>query len=198
MHELTPSIVQEVLNIGLRHVTIPLIRVIKTAIGPRGPHHLRHRFGKHTPVLLAGLDPLCGLFLLINVSTCRNPVQDRALRIFVRNTSRKEPAIVPCSAILDAKLHPIGGTCAQGGLPRILYSLLIIRVDELEPSVPLYWFRGHASIVAPPSVTVLSRAVRAQDPDKVWDDNDQGAKLFFLVLPLSVFMEKDSGAFVGG
>src|SRR5258708_33490410 len=137
-------------------VVPPLIPLRHRSIWLRGPHQLRHRFGQHTPVLLASFQPLLSPFLLINVSARPHPVEDRALRILVRDASRKEPAIAPCAALLDAVLHFIQGSGAHGDLPRLLNPWSIIRVDELEPAVPLDLFRCLAGIVTPALVRECS------------------------------------------
>src|SRR6266446_4994876 len=161
MQELTPSIALELLKSGMRILTIALITVVKTVIWSRGPHQLRHRFGQHAQVLLAGFQLLLRPFPIIDVGTGAKPVEDCALRILVRDASRKEPAIVSCAAMLDAMLHFIRCPCVNGGLPRLLDAWSIIKVDELEPSVPLYLFRGLAGIVTPALVRVCSSAIGA-------------------------------------
>jgi hypothetical protein len=61
MHELAPSIAQQLLLRGMVIVTTPLINVVKTAICLCNSHQLRERFSQQTPVLLAFFELLLRL-----------------------------------------------------------------------------------------------------------------------------------------
>src|SRR5258708_9833870 len=76
MQERTPSIALELLKSGMRILTIALITVVKTTIWPCRPHELRHRFGQHAPVLLAGFELLLSPFLLLNIGAGAKPLDD--------------------------------------------------------------------------------------------------------------------------
>src|SRR5258708_36100729 len=76
MQELTPSMALELLKSGMRIRTIALITVVQTVIGSRGPHQLRHRFGQHAQVLLAGFEPLPRPFLLVDIGAGAKPLDD--------------------------------------------------------------------------------------------------------------------------
>src|SRR5258708_32246296 len=90
---MTPSMALELLKSGMRILTIALITVVKTVIWSSGPHELRHRFGQHAQVLLAGFEPLLSPFLLLNIGAGANVFQDRALGICERHGFDKEPAV---------------------------------------------------------------------------------------------------------
>src|SRR5258708_28997933 len=83
VQELSPSIALQLLPRRVGVVTEPLIKIIRQAIGSRGPYQLWHRFGQHAPVLLTGFDPLLGPFPVLDVSAGAKPFQDRALGILV-------------------------------------------------------------------------------------------------------------------
>src|SRR5258707_501549 len=191
MQELTPSMALELLKSGMRILTIALITVVKTVIWSSGPHQLRHRFGQHTPVLLTGFEPLLRLFLLLDVSAGAKPFQDRALSILVRRSSRQEPAIVSGRAMLDAILHFIRRAGLNGALPRSQGAFAVIGVDGLEPAVALGLLGGHVGIVTPASVTVVTRAIGAHDPDKGGVGIDQAPDVVFGLL---FFMNMGAGA----
>src|SRR5260221_204036 len=78
MQELTPSMALKLLKSGMRIRTIALITVVETVIWSSGPHQLRHRFGQHAPLLLAGLEPLLSPFLLLNIGVGAKPLGDLA------------------------------------------------------------------------------------------------------------------------
>src|SRR5258706_247923 len=78
MQELTPSMALELLKSGMRILTIALITVIKTVIWSSGPHELRHRFGQHAQVLLAGFELLLRSFLVLNISAGAKPLGNLA------------------------------------------------------------------------------------------------------------------------
>src|SRR5258708_6251371 len=88
MQELTPSMALELLKSGMRILTIALITVIKTVIWSSGPHQLRHRFGQHAPVLLAGFEPLLRPFLLVDIGARAKPLDELACFITYRERTR--------------------------------------------------------------------------------------------------------------
>src|SRR5258708_1481676 len=57
--------------------------------------------------------------------------------------------------------------------------LIIVGVDSLEPAIPLVLLGGHGGILTPSSVPVFTRALGAQDPDKLGDGIDQGMDFVF-------------------
>src|SRR5258708_39991334 len=182
MQELTPSMALELLKSGMRILTIALITVVKTVIWSSGPHQLWHRFGQHTQVFPAFFEPLLGLFPVLDVGAGAKPFQDRALSILVRRSSRQEPAIVRGRAMLDAILHFIRRAGLKGALPRSQGAFAVIGVDGLEPAVALGLLGGDVGIVTPASVTVVTRAIGAHDPDKVGDGIDQDTDVVFGLL----------------
>src|SRR5258707_10812787 len=84
MQELTPSMALKLLKSGMRILTIALITVVKTVIWSSGPHQLRHGFGQHMQVLLAGFEPLLRPFPVIDVSGGGQPFHGRFPRRLVR------------------------------------------------------------------------------------------------------------------
>src|SRR5260221_12707176 len=179
VQKLAPPMAQCLLRRSTRVVIIALIKVHRRAIWLNGPHELRHRFGQHTRVLLAGFDPLLRPFLVLDVGAGAKPFEGRALIILVWHGSGKEPAIAPCAALLDAVLHFIRGSGPHGNLPRLLNPWSIIRVDELDPVVPLDLFRCLARIVTPALVRVFSSAIGAHHPDKMGDAINERPQFVF-------------------
>ncbi len=179
MQELTPAMALQLLKRGMRILTIALITVVQTVIWSRGPHQLRHRFGQHAQVLLAGFELLLRSFLLLDIGAGAKPLDDLALGIFERLCSDQEPAIVSGRAMAQALFCFIGPAGLEGTLPYPQGALLVIRVDGLEPAVPLGLLARHAGIVTPALVTVVSRAIGARHPDQLRDGIDQHTDFLF-------------------
>src|SRR5260221_7102946 len=119
MQELTPSMTLELLKSGMRILTIALITVVKTVIWSSGPHQLRHGFGQHTQVLLAGFESLLRPFPVIDVSGGAKPLQGRSLRILVWHGSRPEPTISSAGAIAQPPFPFQRGACGLRRPPRV-------------------------------------------------------------------------------
>src|SRR5260370_16897327 len=117
MQELTPSMALELLKSGMRILTIALITVVKTVIWSSGPHELRHRFGQHAPVLLAGFELLLSPFLLLYIGAGANIFEDRTLRICERHGFDKEPPIASALPLPHPLFHFIPPSSLHGHLP---------------------------------------------------------------------------------
>src|SRR5581483_1528944 len=118
-------------------VTPALVGILMPTIGPCHPHKLRQRFGQHAQALPAFFELLLRPFLLVDIGTGAKPAQDRPVAIFEWDASGQEPAISSCAALPDAMLHFIGCRGANGCLPHIEGAISIIRMQTLEPAVPL-------------------------------------------------------------
>src|SRR5258707_2776174 len=183
MQELTPSMALELLKSGMRILATALITVVKTAIWRRRPYELRHRFGQHTQVLLAGFEPLLRSFLVIDIGAGANIFEDRALLIFERHGLHQEPAIRSGRALAQALFRLIGPACPDGALPHRQDALPVIRMRTLHPSLPLGLFGAQAGIVAPALIIRVDIAVRSPGPDQLGDGIDQGMDFSFGLLP---------------
>src|SRR5260370_37621565 len=82
--ERSPSLALHVLNRDPEVVTPALVHILVQAVGARRPHQLWHRFGQHTPVLLAGFELLLGSFLVVDVGAGAKPLDDLACFITYR------------------------------------------------------------------------------------------------------------------
>src|SRR5260370_30700988 len=179
MQELTPSMALELLKSGMRILATALITVAKTAIWRRRPYELRHRFGQHTQVVLAGFEPLVRSFLVIDIGAGANIFEDRALLIFERHGLHQEPAIRSGRALAQALFRLIGPACPDGALPHRQDALPVIRMRTLHPSLPLGLFGAQAGIVAPALIIIVDIPVRAPGPDQLGDGIDQGMDFSF-------------------
>src|SRR5258708_11566442 len=84
MHELTPSMALELLKSDIRILKVAPTTIGKTGIWSSASQQLRHGFGQHAPVLLAGFELLLGSLLVLNIGTGANPFDDLAGFIFHR------------------------------------------------------------------------------------------------------------------
>src|SRR5215831_6795665 len=117
MQELTPSMALQLLQSGMRILTIALITVVKTVIWSSGTHQLRHRFGQHAQVLLAFFELLLRSFLLLNIGAGAKPLHDLALGVCERLCSDQEPAICSGRAMAQAQFRFIWPAGLEGALP---------------------------------------------------------------------------------
>src|SRR5438034_6358488 len=182
MQELTPSMALELLKSGMRILTIALITVVKTVNWSSGPHQLRHRFGQHMQVLLAGFELLLRSFLLLDIGAGAKPLDDLALGIFERLCSDQEPAIATGRAMAQAQFRFIWPAGLDGALPPRLDAWPVIGMDTLQPSISLRLFGSHAGIVAPALICIVNKPVWSPGPDELGDGIKQYLQFVFGVL----------------
>src|SRR5258708_7532146 len=79
-----PSIALQLLWPCLEVVDIPLIQVLYIPVRSFNPDELRHRFGQHSPVLLAFFELLLGSLLVLDIGGSPKPLDDLACFIMHR------------------------------------------------------------------------------------------------------------------
>src|SRR5258708_31207913 len=71
--EISPSVALELLKRESEVVTPALVHILVQVVWALRPHQLWHRFGQHTPVLLAFFELLLLSFLVLDVGTGAKP-----------------------------------------------------------------------------------------------------------------------------